>query len=297
MSYTTVYEYSFIEKLAKNFSAVLDENIISKLLEIKKNNKFIRRKSPIRLKYKISTANIWRKERENQELSDKEMYINLIVSNLNKISNKNYSLILDEIININKQYHDKMETSLILSNTIFNKSMDENIYSNLYAKLINDLNISDLNKNLNKKCNDFFEEINKNNEITDNFGDNYDELCAILKQKSKMLGGYIFIANLFKYDIVEYEIVKDYYLSLIHLTKLAKEDTIGKYIDSIVTILNNCGKNLNKNEKNFKEIYMDYIYELVKDKERVKAKYKFKLMDVTDKYENNWELSNEWEKA
>jgi hypothetical protein len=297
MSCTTVYEYSFIEKLAKNFSAVLDENIISKLLEIKKNNKFIRRKSPIRLKYKISTANIWRKERENQELSDKEMYINLIVSNLNKISNKNYSLILDEIININKQYHDKMETSLILSNTIFNKSMDENIYSNLYAKLINDLNISDLNKNLNKKCNDFFEEINKNNEITDNFGDNYDELCAILKQKSKMLGGYIFIANLFKYDIVEYEIVKDYYLSLIHLTKLAKEDTIGKYIDSIVTILNNCGKNLNKNEKNFKEIYMDYIYELVKDKERVKAKYKFKLMDVTDKYENNWELSNEWEKA
>jgi len=297
MSYTTVYEYSFIEKLAKNFSAVLDENIISKLLEIKKNNKFIRRKSPIRLKYKISTANIWRKERENQELSDKEMYINLIVSNLNKISNNNYSLILDEIININKQYHDKMETSLILSNTIFNKSMDENIYSNLYAKLINDLNISDLNKNLNKKCNDFFEEINKNNEITDNFGDNYDELCAILKQKSKMLGGYIFIANLFKYDIVEYEIVKDYYLSLIHLTKLAKEDTIGKYIDSIVTILNNCGKNLNKNEKNFKEIYMDYIYELVKDKERVKAKYKFKLMDVTDKYENNWELSNEWEKA
>jgi len=297
MSYTTVYEYSFIEKLAKNFSAVLDENIINKLLEIKKNNKFIRRKSPIRLKYKISTANIWRKERENQELSDKEMYINLIVSNLNKISNNNYSLILDEIININKQYHDKMETSLILSNTIFNKSMDENIYSNLYAKLINDLNISDLNKNLNKKCNDFFEEINKNNEITDNFGDNYDELCAILKQKSKMLGGYIFIANLFKYDIVEYEIVKDYYLSLIHLTKLAKEDTIGKYIDSIVTILNNCGKNLNKNEKNFKEIYMDYIYELVKDKERVKAKYKFKLMDVTDKYENNWELSNEWEKA
>ena len=297
MSCTTVYEYSFIEKLAKNFSAVLDENIISKLLEIKKNNKFIRRKSPIRLKYKISTANIWRKERENQELSDKEMYINLIVSNLNKISNNNYSLILDEIININKQYHDKMETSLILSNTIFNKSMDENIYSNLYAKLINDLNISDLNKNLNKKCNDFFEEINKNNEITDNFGDNYDELCAILKQKSKMLGGYIFIANLFKYDIVEYEIVKDYYLSLIHLTKLAKEDTIGKYIDSIVTILNNCGKNLNKNEKNFKEIYMDYIYELVKDKERVKAKYKFKLMDVTDKYENNWELSNEWEKA
>lgn len=293
-----VYEYSFIENLAKNFSAELDENIINKLLEIKKNNKFIRRKSPIRLKYKISTANIWRKERENKELSEEDSYINLIVSKLNKISNKNYSLILDEIVNTNKQYHNKIETSFILSDTIFNKSMDENIYSNLYAKLINDLNIDDLNKNLNKKCNDFFEEINKsNNEITDDFEDNYDKLCNILKQKSKMLGGYIFIANLFKYNIVEYEIVKNYYLSLINLTKLATEDTIGKYIDSIVTILDNCGKSLNENDKNFKEIYMNYIYELIKDKDRVKAKYRFKLMDITDKYESNWELSNEWEKA
>lgn len=293
-----VYEYSFIENLAKNFSAELDENIINKLLEIKKNNKFIRRKSPIRLKYKISTANIWRKERENKELSEEDSYINLIVSKLNKISNKNYSLILDEIVNTTKQYHNKIETSFILSDTIFNKSMDENIYSNLYAKLINDLNIDDLNKNLNKKCNDFFEEINKsNNEITDDFEDNYDKLCNILKQKSKMLGGYIFIANLFKYNIVEYEIVKNYYLSLINLTKLATEDTIGKYIDSIVTILDNCGKSLNENDKNFKEIYMNYIYELIKDKDRVKAKYRFKLMDITDKYESNWELSNEWEKA
>ena len=292
-----VYEYSFIENLAKNFSAELDENIINKLVEIKKNNKFIRRKSPIRLKYKISTANIWRKERENKELSEEELYANLIVSNLNKISNKNYSLILDEIVKTNKQYKDKIKTSFILSKTIFNKSMDENIYSNLYAKLINDLNNSDLNEKLNKKCNDFFEEINKNNEITDNFEDNYDKLCDILKQKSKMLGGYIFIANLFKYDIVEYEIVKNYYLSLINLTKLATEDTIGKYIDSIATILDNCGKSLNENDKNFKEIYMDYIYELIKDKERVKAKYRFKLMDITDKYESNWELSNEWEKA
>ena len=71
-----------------------------------------------------------------KELSEEDSYINLIVSKLNKISNKNYSLILDEIVNTNKQYHNKIETSFILSNTIFNKSMDENIYSNLYAKLI-----------------------------------------------------------------------------------------------------------------------------------------------------------------
>jgi hypothetical protein len=39
---------------------------VNKLLDIKRGNKFIRRKSPLRLKYKIhdSVAENWRKERE-----------------------------------------------------------------------------------------------------------------------------------------------------------------------------------------------------------------------------------------
>ena len=293
-----VYEYSFIKNLSENFKAELDENIINKLLEIKKNNKFIRRKSPLRLKYKISVANAWRKERENKELSNEELYINLIISNLNKISNKNYELIFSELQTINKTYEDKLDINSILTDTIFNKSMDENIYSNLYAQLIHDLNIDDLNQKLNQKCNDFFENMNTNDDLLNSEKiDEYDKLCILLKKKSKMLGGFIFIANLFKYQIVEYNIMKNYYLSLVQLTKLANVDTIGKYIDSLVTILSNCGKNLDELEDNFKKIYMDIVYELMNDKEKVKAKYRFKLMDIVEKYENNWEVLNEWEKA
>ena len=300
MNSCIVYEYSFIKNLSENFKAELDENIINKLLEIKKNNKFIRRKSPLRLKYKISVANAWRKERENKELSNEELYINLIISNLNKISNKNYKLIFSELQTINKTYEDKLDTNSILTETIFNKSMDENIYSNLYAQLIHDLNIDILNQKLNQKCNDFFESMNKNDDLlinSEKIINDYDKLCILLKKKSKMLGGFVFIANLFKYKIVEYNIMKNYYLSLVQLTKLANVDTIGKYIDSLVTILSNCGKNLNELEDNFKEIYMDIVYKLMSDKEKVKSKYRFKLMDIVEKYENNWEVLNEWEKA
>ena len=51
-----VYEYDFIENLSNTFSAELDEDILANLLEIKKTNKFIRRKSPLRLSYKMTAA-------------------------------------------------------------------------------------------------------------------------------------------------------------------------------------------------------------------------------------------------
>ena len=58
-----VYEYEFIEQLSTIFNAELDENTLNNLLEIKKNNKFIRRKSPLRLSYKTTAADTWRKNR------------------------------------------------------------------------------------------------------------------------------------------------------------------------------------------------------------------------------------------
>ena len=72
-----VYSFNEIEELAKTFNAELDQEVVNNLLEIKKNNKFIRRKSPLRLKYKISTANAWRNEREGQDLSKEDKIANL----------------------------------------------------------------------------------------------------------------------------------------------------------------------------------------------------------------------------
>ena len=90
-----VYDFEFINDLALQFSAILDKDIQDNLLEIKKMNKFIRRRSPLRLKYKISVADKWRDNRINSDsVSDYDKYNNSLISNLNKISNVNYPQII-----------------------------------------------------------------------------------------------------------------------------------------------------------------------------------------------------------
>ena len=65
----------------------------------------------------------------------------------------------------------------------------------------------------------------------------YEKLCDIMKAKSMLIGGYIFIANLYKYKIVSYDTVNKNYQSLINLTNKAPKDLVGKYIDAIISIL------------------------------------------------------------
>ena len=299
-----VYEYEFIENLANCFSAELDENTLANLIEIKKTNKFIRRKSPIRLSYKMTAADTWRKTRDNQNVSEDEKVIKLLISNLNKLSEINYPQIATKINDIyqNIDTDEKLKKFIL---TICNKAITENIYSNLYAQLVNDL--SKLANNIDVKvtdivdefCNDFFTKFNATEleELQD--VKDYEKLCDIVKTKTQLIGGYVFIANLYKYNIVLYDTVYKNYESLIKLTQNAPTDYVGKYIDAIVSILNNCGSRLQTdNESKFKEYFMDICYELSSKGEGLIPKYRFKLMDICDKYENNWQVSDsDWNKV
>ena len=38
----------------------------------------------------------------------------------------------------------------------------------------------------------------------------YEQLCEVIKSKARIVGGFIFIGNLYKHDIVTYEIVLSY---------------------------------------------------------------------------------------
>ena len=109
-----VYDYETIKFLASQFNAELDQDTINNLLEIKKNNRFIRRKSPLRLKYKISTANAWRNERENSEnVSENDKLTNSMISNLNKLSEQNYILIHEEVSKLYLSIKDDDEKKVI----------------------------------------------------------------------------------------------------------------------------------------------------------------------------------------
>ena len=58
------YSSETIRAIGENITAILDPEIITNLLEIKINNRFIRKRSPIKLRYSMgkSAADTWRKE-------------------------------------------------------------------------------------------------------------------------------------------------------------------------------------------------------------------------------------------
>ena len=295
-----VYEYEFIENLANTFRAELDEETLESLLEIKRTNKFIRRRSPLRLSYKVTAADTWRKAREEVG-SQSENNIKLLITNLNKLSEINYPQIATKVIDIYSTLVGEEEISLFIK-SLCNKASTENIYCGLYAKLIND--VSNSNPVTSDRtidivlefCNNFFDKFNETvveelHNVTD-----YQKLCDIMKAKSMLIGGYIFIANLYKYKIVSYDTVNKNYQSLINLTNKAPKDLIGKYIDAIISILTNCGSSLQKDyPDDFKNNFMEICYKLSKKDSSLLPKYKFKIMDICDKYENNWTSSDsEW---
>jgi len=297
-----VYEYEFIEHLANTFSAELDEETLESLLEIKRTNKFIRRRSPLKLSYKVTAADTWRKAREEVGVESTNN-IKLLITNLNKLSEINYPQITTKVVEIYSKLTEEEVSPFIKS--LCDKASTENIYCGLYAKLIND--ISKSNPETAEKticvvlefCNNFFDKFNETvveelQNVTD-----YEKLCEIMKAKSMLIGGYIFIANLYKYKIVSYETVHKNYRSLINLTNKAPKDLVGKYIDAILSILKNCGSSLEKDyPEDFKSNFMDICYKLSKKDSDLLPKYKFKIMDICDKYEHNWTSpDSEWNKV
>ena len=98
--------------------------------------------------------------------------------------------------------------------------------------------------------------------------------------------------------MVSYDIVLSYYNKLISYTNAAPIDFIGKYIDAIVSIIDNCGEALEKYDTaTFKENFMDMCFDLINNKKQLPPKYRFKLMGVCDKYNSNWKDSDDWNKV
>ena len=94
--------------------------------------------------------------------------------------------------------------------------------------------------------------------------------------------------------------MKQYYDSLIQYTNISPKEQIGKYIDAIISIIDNCGEYLEKFDNDvFKDNFMEIVYQLISNKKKVVPKYRFKLMDIIEKYKNNWKpLDNDgWQQV
>lgn len=302
MEVCTIQQYSFdeIQNIASTFTATLDDDVIELLLEIKKNNRFIKRKSPVRMKYVI--ADSWRVSgKDSTELTDDVKFQNTITSNLNKLSSKNLDTIHDEIMKLFESIPGEDKNKFI--DLVFEKAMEEKFYSDVYAQLVGKVfqSCDTLDKGyLLTRCSSFYnEKISTNVEqLKQNKDGDYDKLCEVFAKKAEFIGGFVFISNLFNYDIVDYELVQKYFDGLKEYALSVPKDDAGIYVDCIVSILKNCGKKLEEfNKEEFNNNFMDICKTLISDKSRIPAKYRFKLVDVQELKANNWEVDNSWSKA
>jgi len=128
------YTIEQINLIESKIDTVLDDEIIQKLLEIKQNNRFLKKTTPVRLKYSMitETANKW-KEAKLDNTREEEHFRESINLNLNKVSIKFYDSIVEKILASIYEYGLDKSKDIILD-LIFSKSINEKQYANLYCK-------------------------------------------------------------------------------------------------------------------------------------------------------------------
>jgi hypothetical protein len=299
------YSYDFIIELANNFSATLDEDVANRLLEIKKGNKFIRRKSPMRMKYKIheSVALNWRKDREEKAVMSIEEKFNLEMhSNLNKLSLKNYSAIFENINNLYDSISNENNEEYInkLVNMVFEKAMMDKTFSYLYAQLlknISDIRQIDIINICYERCNNFYEISveNKLDQVNTDMTD--EEIRKIFSSKTQLIGGYIFIANLYVFNLISYDSILKYYKGILKYFDISPIEYSDTYLDIIENLLKTAGYQLETNANSKEDFYNDFMSDLYKlqgiksdENPKMNNKNRFKIMDMTDLYKRNWNV-------
>jgi len=194
--------------------------------------------------------------------------IKLLNNNLNKISSMNKDSIISEIM---KECNGKKHLYPYYFDTILQKTITHSNYIDCYSQIIKGL-VDDTTKNiLIKSIDEMKTKICISHKIEKK---SYDNLCDINLYTEKIYGLNILLVKLEKYNVLEDYIDKNIN-ELFCLLKLTIDDNILFRILSCIEHINNEIDNiLNK----------DHLDVLLSIKDKVKSKNKFKIMDITEKY-------------
>lgn len=290
-----------IRLIGQYITELLDIETINSLKEIKENNLFIRRKSPVKLKYTLpeSVAVQWRKEKEiGNQLNELDLFKEKLNSNLNKISNSNFEIIKNNIENLINTNNKSLEYQNACLEIIFDKSINESNFGKLYSRVC-DFIIEIYGENFRNliidKCNDFY----KNNIVrvfnSEQFKNvNYEELCNLNKEKSKLIGSFIFMGGLYNNSIINYDFIINYFNILIDsLFDKSNENDYEKYIECLVNFTENIGKKMEEElGEDFKTVVLDKLLEIKNNRSKFKPRSRFLIMDLIDLHSKNWEKSD-----
>jgi len=291
MASIITYSIDFIENLSKHIDTILDEKTINCLLEIKKNNKFITQKNPLVLGYDMNKdiVNIWRNEKENNSKNLIETFIEQLNSFLNKLTNSNLKIIqknIESLVDTIKT-DDKGIFRKHGLDIIFDKSIEQHVYSKLYASII-ELLISKfgniLKEELIIKIHNFYIE-----NIVKNFknSSDYNEICKNNKEKHNLLGTFIFIGELYKINIIDKMLVVKYLDILSNYIINSKVD-LDKYVECYINLIEIIGSKLEKDDNTkFNDILL-ILNSIYIDKEKFKSRLRFLVLDLIELHKNNW---------
>lgn len=261
MKYNLSEIYSILEK----DKSIFTKEIIDNLLEIKKNNKFIKRKSPIKINTEISTSWRIKHQQNNKDFED------ILTSYLNKICEKNYNDIKQKLLELIKE--DNINTII---EAIFTKIINEK-NSDLFVKLIIDINIQTSITNIIINLIENFYKTLDNIKFSE---DTYDELCESNKIKNNFYFFFSFISKLYYFNenlIKNSEIIKNYYNNLLVLINTDSNLT-EFYINCLVNLVE---KSFNKISLHNNEIKKNFE-EMSQNRSKFSNKSRFLIIDLLE---------------
>ena len=292
-----VYDPETIQCIGSNITAILEKEVIESLMEIKINNRFIRRRSPIKLKYTMnkSVAATWRNEKENKDsVSDENRFTEELNTELNKLSESNFEIIKDTLKSILEKNPGELFRNLAIDN-LFNKSINETTYSFLYAKLVDmiiEVYGEDVKMMILDRVESFYSENIDKKFVTNDPNISYEELCKLNKEKAKLLGSFTFIGGLYANDVVDVNLVLKYFDILVNTiinVEISEQETLDKYVECLSTLLNSIGNKLEDElSETFDEKIMSNLRDMVGNKKKFKPRTRFMIMDIIDNQKKGW---------
>ena len=296
LSHKNIIRYTIeeINEIETQIDTILDQEIIDKLIEIKKNNKSFKHVKQVKLKYSMitKTAEKW-KEHKQDKNREEENFIDNVHLNLNKLTEKLYDTISTKIITTLEEYGLEKSRTIILD-LIFNKSITEKQFAHVYCKLclqLIELYDEQFKEDILIQSDTYYSEhVKKVFIIKEKVS--YDEFCDNNKLKKKLIGIFIFVAHLYLQDIISNEIILKYIESLFTSIYNSKEYEVEIYcICELVPIV---GKKLEQDllkddfGEDFNTIIIDKLIKITQDKQTYKAKYRFLVLNVLDLYKKKW---------
>ena len=251
------YSIDFLLEFGEKNTELLDQLILDEFLIVKKKNI---RKKPI--KYK-----------KNKNIEhDKD-----IKFLLNKLSSSN----LDDIYKKCQCALNNEDDFKYFLNVIFECSISQPNYCNLYSKLLFKMNNEKIKKLLMDKCKEYYSKSEMTPIACDLAKLDYDKFCKENMEKQKLIGCFNFIAELYSINMIDNIVILNYINLLVNNIKTLEGEANNKYVECYSNLLKNTYKNLKKGlTSNEYNNIVDTLYNMSNNKDKFKPRYRFMLDDI-----------------